>query len=68
MTPRRHLRIVPPPATSSPAERRPAQLNFGVLTAEQLGTGTEPLKPVGVVLADELERIAARLRAKGSIG
>lgn len=68
MSARRHLRLVPSAATSSPPERPPAQLTFGVLTAEQRGADTEPLKPVGIVFADELDALAARLRARGGIG
>ncbi len=61
----RHLRLVPDP----PSTDRPAQLTFGVLTADQRGetASVDGLRPAREVLAEELEPIAQRLRARGGL-
>ncbi len=67
MTGKPHLRLVNERDTP---RLRAAQLTFGALTPHERGetNAVRDLKPAREVLAGELERLAARLRAKGGLG
>lgn len=57
------------PGMTSDDEGRPrSQLSFAILAPDERGANNSPLTPNGVVLADELDRIAARLRGRGGVG